>query len=73
MISMINLIQQNITLSGCISLTTMLLGKFFTVLGAILGLSFGLIGAVVGLITIYSFLEKKGLLPKWAKIKDRTK
>lgn len=69
--TLINLIRQHIDFSGCISLITLGLAKFFTVLGIILQFSFGIIGATVGLITIYTFAEKKGFLPLWLVRNDR--
>lgn len=69
--SLILLISKHIDFSGCISLITMGMAKFLTVLGMVLQYTFGIVGMTVGIITIYTFLEKKGLLPKWLKIKDR--
>ncbi len=76
MILLINFIKKHILESGLVSLGNLGLGALLAKIAAGLSLVFGLIGAVVGLITIYTFLEKRGLtknLPKWLKIPNRNK
>lgn len=58
----INIVKSHIELTGLLSISTMSVGAF--ILSAFQVLCMGL-GAIVALITIYSFLEKKDLLPKW--------
>lgn len=50
---------------GSVGLTKIVLG--------ILSLIPITVGTIVGLITIYTWLEKKGLLPKWLQIPDKNK
>lgn len=76
-----NFVKQNTIGSGCFSLTTLGVAKiapifslFLNVLPTVLIVlqyMFGVIGATVGLITIYTFFEKKGLLPRWMVLPDK--
>lgn len=76
-----DIIKQNTIPSGCISLTALGTAKIAPIFSIFLNIlptalivlqyMFGIIGAVVGLITIYTFLEKKGLLPKWMILPDK--
>jgi hypothetical protein len=59
--------------TGCISLVTTGFGlaPFMpTILWTLQVISL-CVGIPVGLITIYAFLDKKNLLPKWLQIKDK--
>lgn len=73
---MILLIKKHIVESGLFSLGSLGTGAILAKIAAGLSLIFGLIGAIVGLITIYTFLEKRGLTknwPKWLQIPDKNK
>lgn len=73
---MIVLIKEHIVGSGLFSMGSMSFGSMIASIIPIAGLIFGLIGAFVGLITIYTFLEKRGLTkswPKWLRIPDKNK
>lgn len=66
-------IRQHTVPSGLFSIINIGMG-FSGIIKVILGLISIipiLIGSIVGLITIYTWLEKKGLLPKWAQIPDK--
>jgi hypothetical protein len=67
--NLLQLIGKHLDTSGLISTTTIGVGLSTTV--AILQIISMCIGIPVGLITLYIFLERKGLLPKWLEIKDK--
>lgn len=63
-------IKENTLPSGLFSFASIGFGKI--ILGVLSVIPI-LVGTIVGLITIYAFLEKKGLLPKWAQLADKPK
>ena len=70
-----NFIKENTLPSGLFSFANITIGSVgaFKIILGVLSVVPILVGTIVGLITIYTFLEKKGLLPKWAQLPDKLK
>jgi hypothetical protein len=66
-------IKEHTVPSGLFSFTNITLGSmgFSKIILGLLSVIPITVGTIVGLITIYTWLEKKGLLPKWLRIPDK--
>ena len=61
-------IKEHTLSSGLLSAGSIGLGKIILGFVSIIPIT---VGTIVGLITIYTWLEKKGLLPKWLQLPDK--